>query len=114
MGLRVPTRRTDEPPRRPPVTSQRPAERLAEALLPLTAVAIAAALVVPSRPAAARGDVVLAALVALTALGIAPGDLWALRRRWPTVLALSLGPFAVLAPLAWALSTAFASPVREG
>ena len=76
--------------------------------------AVALALVLPSGEAAARGDLVLAVLVALTALGIAPRELWELRGRWKTVLALSLLPFAVLVPLAWVLSLLFESPVREG
>ena len=68
----------------------------------------------PSDEAAARGDLVLAVLVALTALGIAPSEPWELRSRWKTVLALSLLPFAMLVPLAWTLSLLFESPVREG
>lgn len=92
----------------------RPADRLAEALLPLALVAVGLALVLPSEAVAARGDLMLAALVALTALGIAPRDLWAARRRWRTVLALSLVPFMVLVPLAWAISRLFDGPVREG
>jgi BASS family bile acid:Na+ symporter len=90
------------------------ADRVAEALLPLALAAVGLALLVPSDQIAARGDLVLAALVALTALGIAPNDLWALRDRGREVLALSLLPFAVLIPLAWALSLLFDSPVREG
>lgn len=90
------------------------ADRVAEALLPLALAAVGLALIVPSAGVAARGDVVLAALVALTALGIAPRALWDLRSRWKAVLVLSLGPFAVLVPLAWAISLPFDSPVREG
>jgi BASS family bile acid:Na+ symporter len=92
----------------------RAADRVAEALLPLALAAVGLALLVPSDQIAARGDLVLAALVALTALGIAPNDLWALRDRGREVLALSLLPFAVLIPLAWGLSLLFDSPVREG
>jgi len=92
----------------------RPADRLVEALLPLALVAVGLALVLPSEAVAARGDLMLAALVALTALGIAPRDLWAARRRWRAVLALSLVPFMVLVPLAWAISRLFDGPVREG
>jgi predicted Na+-dependent transporter len=90
------------------------ADRVAEALLPLALVAVGLALLLPSDEAAARGDLVLAVLVALTALGIAPRELSALHNRWKAVLALSLAPFAVLVPLAWAISRLFDSPVREG
>lgn len=90
------------------------ADRIAAALLPLALVAAGAALLLPSEEATDRSDLVLAALVALTALGIAPRELWELRGRWQTVVALSLAPFAVLVPLACTISRLFESPVREG
>jgi bile acid:Na+ symporter, BASS family len=90
------------------------ADRVAEALLPLALLAVGLALLVPSEDAAARGDLVLAALVALTALGIAPEQLWALRSRWRAVLVLSLAPFAALIPLAWVVSLPFENPVSDG
>ena len=96
------------------MTGTRPADRIAEALLPLALVAVAAALLLPTEQVADRGDLMLAALVALTALGIAPRAIWELRSRWQAVLALSLAPFAVLVPLAWAIGRLFDSPVREG
>jgi predicted Na+-dependent transporter len=80
----------------------------------LALAAVALALLLPSEQFAARGDLVLAVLVALTAFGIAPRELWDLRTRFRAVLALSLGPFLVLVPLAWVLSRLFDSPVREG
>lgn len=89
-------------------------ERIAGAVLPLALVAAALALLAPSAAVAERSDLVLAGLVLVTALGIAPGDLLALRRRWAVVAALSVLPLLVLAPLAWLLSRAFAGPVREG
>jgi predicted Na+-dependent transporter len=89
-------------------------DRIAGALLPLALVAAGVAIVLPSEKAADRGDLVLAALVVLTALGIAPRALWELRSRWPAVLALSVAPLTVLVPLAWAISRLFDSPVREG
>jgi BASS family bile acid:Na+ symporter len=89
-------------------------ERVAGALLPLALAAVGLALLVPSEGVAARGDVVLAVLVALTALGIPSRELWGLRERWREVLVLSLAPFAVLVPLAWAISLLFDGPVREG
>ena len=53
--------------------------------------AVGLALLLPSEHAAASGDLVLAVLVVLTALGIDPRELWALHSRWKAVLALSLG-----------------------
>jgi predicted Na+-dependent transporter len=88
--------------------------RLPEAVLPLALAAALLGLIAPAPGLAARADLLLAALVLLTALGLPPDAVAALRRRGPLVLALSLGPLVVLAPLAWALSRAFASPVREG
>jgi predicted Na+-dependent transporter len=92
----------------------RAADRVAHAVLPLTLLAVAAALVAPSRAVAARADVLLVALVALTALGIEPRRLEALRRRPAAVLALSAGPLAVLVPIAWAIGRLFHGPTRDG
>jgi predicted Na+-dependent transporter len=88
--------------------------RLAGAVLPLALVAAALALLAPWRGLADRSELLLAALVGLTALGIAPSELAALRRRWQAVLALSVLPIVVLAPAAWALSRLFDGPVRDG
>jgi predicted Na+-dependent transporter len=96
------------------VTGYRVADRVAGALLPLALAAVALALLAPSEEIATRADLLLAVLVVLTALGIAPHELWDLRTRFTAVLALSLAPFLVLIPLAWALSRLFDSPVREG
>jgi hypothetical protein len=96
------------------MTGDRVADRVAGALLPLALAAVALALLVPSEQIATRGDLLLAALVGLTALGIAPHELWDLRTRSTAVLALSLAPFLALIPLAWVLSRLFDSPVREG
>jgi predicted Na+-dependent transporter len=92
----------------------RAADRLAAAVLPLTLVATVAALLVPSRAVAERSELLLAALVLVTALGIEPHRLVALRRRPVAVIALSAGPFVVLAPVAWALGRLFDGPVRDG
>jgi predicted Na+-dependent transporter len=92
----------------------RSADRIAAAVLPLTLVAAAAALAAPSDAVADRIDLLLAALVLLSALGIEPRRLEALRRRPGTVLALSVGSLVVLAPLAWLLSRAFDGAVRDG
>src|SRR4051794_35689654 len=90
------------------------ADRVAHAVLPLTLLAVAAAPVAPSATVAARSDVLLAALVALTALGIEPRRLEVLRRRPAAVLALSAGPLAVLVPVAWAIGRLFDGPTRDG
>jgi predicted Na+-dependent transporter len=89
-------------------------ERLAGAVLPLALVAAALALLAPWRALADRSELLLAALVALTAVGIAPSELAVLGRRWQAVLALSVLPFVVLAPAAWAVSRLFDGPVRDG
>jgi bile acid:Na+ symporter, BASS family len=84
-------------------------------LLPLAVVAAVLALLVPSQSLAERSDYVLAALVLFVALGIAPSELAAtLRERRLTLAALVVGPFAVLAPLAWVLSRPFEGPVSDG
>jgi predicted Na+-dependent transporter len=90
------------------------AHRLAGAVLPLTLAAAAAALVVPSPAVARRSDLLLAALVLATALGIEPRRLVALRRRPRAVLALSVGPLVALAPVAWAIGQLFDGAVRDG
>jgi bile acid:Na+ symporter, BASS family len=96
------------------MTGDRVGDRVAGALLPLALAAVALALLVPSQEIAARADLLLAALVLLTALGIAPHELWDLRSRFTAVLGLSLAPLLALVPLAWVLSRLFDSPVREG
>jgi bile acid:Na+ symporter, BASS family len=72
------------------------------------------ALVVPSGGLTARSDVVLAALVAFTALGIAPAQFASVTDRAGALGALVVAPFVVLAPLAWLISRLFSGPVREG
>src|SRR4051794_14943819 len=90
------------------------ADRVAHAVLPLTLLAVAAALVAPSATVAGHSDVLLAALVALPALGIEPRRLEVLRRRPAAVLALSAGPFAVVVPVAWAIGRLFDGATRDG
>lgn len=74
---------------------RRLANALTGALVPLTLLATTVGVLAPAREVAARSDVILAALVMLTALGIDPRELAALRRKWGALLALSLGPFVV-------------------
>jgi bile acid:Na+ symporter, BASS family len=76
--------------------------------------AAVAALVVPSRALAERSDFLLAVLVLLTALGISPSQLLSLRESKLALAVLVLAPFAVLGPLAWAVSQLFAGSVGEG
>jgi bile acid:Na+ symporter, BASS family len=88
--------------------------RAAELLLPLALLAAVAALVVPSQTLAERSDFLLAGLVLLTALCIAPSQLLSLRARKAALALLVLTPFAFLVPLAWGVSQLFAGSVREG
>jgi predicted Na+-dependent transporter len=90
------------------------AERISDAVLPLTLAAALLGLLAPAASAARRADLLLAGLVFFTALGIDLWQLMALRARWRTVFVLSLVPFVVLGPLAWALSRLFDEPTRSG
>jgi bile acid:Na+ symporter, BASS family len=83
-------------------------------ILPLTLVAAALALLVPSAAVAGRSDVLLALLVLATALGIPWSELTALRARAATVATLSIVPLVVLAAFAWALGHAFGTTTRDG
>jgi BASS family bile acid:Na+ symporter len=88
--------------------------RTTDLLLPLALVAAALALLVPSHALAERSDLLLAALVLFTALGIAPAQLVSLRERKAELGALVLVPVAFLVPLAWLVSQLFSEPVSEG
>jgi BASS family bile acid:Na+ symporter len=88
--------------------------RTTDALLPLAAVAAGLALLAPSHAVAARSDLVLAALVLFTALGIAPAQLVSLAEHKASLAALVFAPFVVLVPLAWLLSQLFSGPVADG
>ena len=83
-------------------------------LLPLAVAAGILALVAPSTVVAERSDVVLAVLVLLTALTIAPSELIQLRAHKAELTALVVAPFAVLAPLAWVASRPFDGAVSDG
>ena len=83
-------------------------------LLPLAVTAAVVALLAPSGALAERSDLVLAALVLFTALGIPPSELASLRSRKGVVAGLVFAPFALLVPLAWAVSRLFDDPVRDG
>src|SRR5690242_9410201 len=93
---------------------QRGLVRASDWLLGLATVAAVAALLAPSSTLAKRSDVVLAALVLFTALGIAPAQLATLRERTGPLAALVVAPFAALVPLAWLVSRLFSGAVRDG
>jgi predicted Na+-dependent transporter len=88
--------------------------RTTEALLPLAVAAAGLALVAPSTALSERSDLLLAALVLFTALGIVPAELAGLRRHAGAVTALVVVPFALLAPLGWLVSLAFSGAVSDG
>src|SRR5215208_1254082 len=83
-------------------------------LLPLAVSAAGVALLAPSDALAERSDLVLAALVLFTAFGIPPAELATLRSRKGVVAGLVFAPFALLVPLACAVSRLFDDPVRDG
>ncbi len=76
--------------------------------------AAAAALLVPWEGLAERSDLLLAALVLVTALAIAPSELLTLRDRRAVLALLVLAPFAALVPLAWGVSQLFHGSVSHG
>jgi len=83
-------------------------------LTPLALLAAVLALIVPSQGVADRSDLLLAALVLATALGISGADLLALRRHAAAVTILSVAPLIVLALAAWALGQLFGESTRDG
>ena len=84
------------------------------ALTPLALLAAVLALVVPSPAIADRSDLLLAALVLATALGISASDLLQLRRHARAVTLLSVVPLIVLALAAWALGQLFGEARATG
>jgi predicted Na+-dependent transporter len=88
--------------------------RLADQIAPLAVLAAVLALATPSRALARESDLLLAGLVLLAGLGIAPARLIELRHRWPVLVALSVVPFLVLGAVAWALSRGFHGTTRDG
>jgi bile acid:Na+ symporter, BASS family len=90
------------------------ATRATNALLPLAAAAAVLALVAPWTGLSEHSDLVLAALVLFTALGIQPGQLLSLRRRPGALALLIVVPFVLLVPLAWLVSQLFSGPVSDG
>ena len=88
--------------------------RAGDWLLALAALGAGLALLVPSGALAERSDLVLAALVLFTALGIAPSQLASLSTHRLQLAVLVLAPFAALVPLAWLVSRLFTGAVRDG
>lgn len=77
---------------------------ISDRIAALAILAAALALIAPSTGIARRSDLLLAALVLFTALGIEPARLAGLRERRAALLALSILPMLVLTAVAWALS----------
>ena len=88
--------------------------RATEALLPLAAAAAALALVAPSTRLSERSDLVLAALVLFTSLGMQPARLLVVRRRAGVLAVLVVIPYVLLAPVAWLVSLPFSGAVSDG
>jgi predicted Na+-dependent transporter len=89
-------------------------ERAGDRLLLLAGVATVLALLVPSHALARRSDLILAALVLFTALGIAPAQLASLTAHKRVLAVLVAAPFVALVPLAWLISRLFSGAVRDG
>jgi len=89
-------------------------ERAGDRLLVLAGLATVLALVLPSRALARHSDLILAALVLCTALGIAPAQLASLAAHKRVLGLLVAAPFVVLVPLAWLISRLFSGAVRDG
>jgi predicted Na+-dependent transporter len=84
--------------------ADRVAARIPDALPALAILAGIAAVVAPSATVAGHVDLLLAALVLVTALDIDPAQLRAVATRWRAVLVLSVAPLVVLALLARAIA----------
>jgi len=89
-------------------------ERAGDRLLVLAGLAAVLALLAPSNALARRSDLVLAALVLFTALGIAPARLASLTAHKRVLGVLVAAPFVTLVPLAWLISRLFSGAVRDG
>lgn len=88
--------------------------KAADLLLPLALVAGGLALIAPSDALAENSDLLLAALVLVTAVAIPPSQLIALRERKVALAALVILPFCCLAPLGWLISRPFEGSVQNG
>lgn len=76
--------------------------------------AAALALLLPSHAVAQESDVLLAALVLFTALGISVGELLGLRRHAGAIAGLSVVPLLILGAVGWALGRPFGADTQHG
>ncbi len=83
--------------------------------LPAASVAVAVlAALEPSQWLASHSDLLLAALVLATSLGIGTAELERARASLGAVALLSLAPLPVIGACAWLLGLPFSTPVRDG
>jgi predicted Na+-dependent transporter len=83
-------------------------------LTPIALLAAALAIVAPSAALARHSDLLLAALVLATALGISHRDLARLRRRAGAIVLLSVLPVPALGAIAWVLGRPFSATIQDG
>jgi predicted Na+-dependent transporter len=83
-------------------------------LTPIALVAAACAALAPSGALARHSDLLLAVLVAATALGISFRDLARLKGHAGAIAFLSVAPLVVLAALAWAVGRPFSPTIQHG
>ena len=84
------------------------------ALTPIAVLAAVLALLLPSRPVGNHSDILLAALVLFTALGISIEELKGLRSHGRTIALLSVVPIPLLGGLSWALGRPFTTSIQHG
>jgi len=83
-------------------------------LIVLALAAVALALLAPSTALARHSDILLAALVLATALGIPLSELLQLRAQTRAVATLSIAPLVALTAIAWVVGRPFGPAVRDG
>jgi len=89
-------------------------DRIADLLPLLAVIAAGLALLVPSAALASHVDLLLAALVLVTALDIDPRQLLGIAGHAPAILLLAVVPLLVLGAVAWALAQTVHGPVHDG
>lgn len=87
---------------------------LTDHIAPAAALAVLLGLAAPSRSLSDHSDVLLAALVLFTAIGIEPRRLVALRDRRLALLVFSIGPLLLLTAVAWVIARPFTGPAQDG
>jgi BASS family bile acid:Na+ symporter len=88
--------------------------RVADALPILALLAAVLARIVPSQTVAAHVDLLLAALVLVTALDIDPRDLLMVHTGWWLIAALAIFPLVPLGLIGWGLAQLTHGPTRVG